>query len=149
MKNKNIQSYLSGGYFIVYSITSIALFIMTSGGWTPLLLMMIWPSIYVIALITLMSRSFHHKILFRMKDWTYLLIIQGICLLINFGDCGDGDGLGYNFFQKALKGKDMHTPCYVTNIDAPIIPLEVIGIIMLIYVLYLFKIIISTPHLEK
>lgn len=134
--------------FAGYALISLMLFFLTTTGWTGFLYMIFGVPFYLIILLILVFKSFFSRISFHIDSWKYLLVIQGLFLLINFGDCGDGDGLGSNFFQRLLQGTNMFEPCYVTKISAPLIPVEAVGVVLVAYIFFLLRLILGLPELN-
>lgn len=99
--------------YVAYTLVSLFLFLVTSGGWTGVVVVMFgWIPYGILLLILLASvatqRKKNHKwIAIHKRDLSILLSLQAIALLLNIGDCGDAPGVHFFIEKLAMLGRDV------------------------------------------
>ena len=143
------------GLLLVYCFISLILFILTSEGWSQIAMLIYLGSIYrIILVLVLLINIFIYlkKKDIRLKiSWVYLIIlsiVQSIALIVNRGDCGDGEG-SFRFYERLL-GTNSWGDC-ITGKEASSLPLDFISIYFFeiytwIYILVLIAFIIQTYY---
>ncbi|TSC83857.1 MAG: hypothetical protein G01um101417_424 [Parcubacteria group bacterium Gr01-1014_17] len=134
----------------VYAIASLWLFLLTSGGWSGIGVMVygvvVFGSILLVLFVISIVRAVRKHKLLNISIWSMLvlLVVQLLALLFNRGDCGDGPG-SYFFFKKALFG--LHSVCRGWRDDIYEYSTGMWGVFMLAYlVVFIATVFFFTKH---
>ncbi|MCX6716034.1 MAG: hypothetical protein NT077_03390 [Candidatus Taylorbacteria bacterium] len=94
--------------FVVYTLISIMLFVLTSGGWGGLAILIYGTILFLIILIGLiifvvLKFPKETRVMLPLKTLLITVGLQILALLFNVGDCGDVQGSNY-FLQRIFFG---------------------------------------------
>lgn len=97
------------GSLLLYSVVSTTLFVFSSGGWTGILITLpaagiFYGSIWILSLIVsfVLYAAGTKGIILPWKSFWTVLVLQGLAVLLNPGDCGDVSGGGPFIFRTLL-----------------------------------------------
>jgi hypothetical protein len=124
--------------FFLYAIASMFFFLLTTNGWSGLLYFIFGIPFYIGFFLILCIAAFFRSLRPSKMVLRITLGIQGLLLLLNFGDCGDAGYEGMNFIQRLAKGHLAGGSCLDIGVYSPIVPFGFIFFLLILYALCLF-----------